>query len=433
MSSFFGTRNGKIIGVILLIILLAAIPLTIFVSQQEQDIRQRASETACKVESADVILVIDNSNSMAGGKLNEAKEAAQDFVNTIMADPTDKNRVGIATFDNNGGLNLELTSIPSTVLNTIRGLTTPGDGKGGTCLECALDKVDSKGPDVKSAFANTLNPPNKRHVIILTDGKINRYMSPEGNIKGDTSPAEEQKAREQAEGAVNRILTAFPNTAFSVIQYGGESNKNWLTGNIVKTPGTYQGETTNQATLRTMYKNIAIKLLGGTIKAFVYGDTNADGAVTNGESGMVGVKVKLSDKNDSSKVTEKDTDATGYAIFTNACSDKQYVLTVVPPEGMEGSPTTASLTRDVPPVAENQTVTENFGLKKSINASSLVCDPTEVTVTGDVQTVKATLKDKDGNPLANKTIIWKPSTNDIIILTPTPGGSQPATQSSPQL
>lgn len=409
-----GSIKKKFALVGALIVLAIAIPATIFLSQQQQDIRQRASETgACGVAAVDVVLVIDTSNSMQGGKLTQAKNGATAFVNKVLSNGNTKNRVGIASFDNNGGLNLVPTSNRATVLSVINGLKTPGSGKNGTCLECALDK--KSGGDVLSGFANISNEGNERHVIILTDGKINRWQKPNGSIEGSQTNADEKKSRDQAAGALNRIAAANPNLSVSVMQYGGTANKDWIQS-IIRGKGTYQGEGVNGASIESMFLNIATKLMGGTIEAYVFTDTNNNGNPDAGETPLANVTVKLAE---GSKSEEKRTNGEGKAIFTGVCTDKQYTVTTVPPTGFEGSPNAAALMKTISKVAEGQTVKVNFGLKKVINATSLTCSPTEIVVNGKNQTITATLKDKDGKPIANKPIAWTKESNDIQFVSTT--------------
>lgn len=416
-----------------LALLAVAIPASIFLNQQSTDNRQRAAGGACGLKPVDVILVIDTSNSMAGGNLSQAKQGATTFVEKLLSNGTTNNRVGIATFDNNGGLNIAPTNQKATLLSVINGLTTPGNGKGGTCLECALDK--DKGSDVRSGFASMAPRPNDRHIVILTDGKINHYQKPDGTIAGSTQASDEQKARDQATSALNRIVAENAGIGVSVMQYGGTSNQSWLTGSIVKAPGTYINAQQSGVSIASMFESIAKKLVGGTIVAFVFNDTNKNGTADTDEKGLPEVVVTL---NDGTNDTPGKTDGNGEATFTGVCSFTSYKLTVTPLTNYEGSPDQASLVKSNITVSENQTVRYPFGLKKMVNATSLVCDPTDIAVNtnGDVQTVKATLKDKDGNTLANKAIIWNTDTNNITIISPIPQPtptSAPAVTASPQV
>lgn len=211
---------------------MVAIPLTLFLVGQEQDLRQQAATpvadtacsrdsdcktnelctqnkcvptatqptipprtaNACPVPSADIMLVLDNSNSMKGGKLAQAKRAATNFVDIVAKDK--KMRVGIGTFDNNGNLVQGLTNNYQQVKNVITNQHT--GGKGGTCLECSIDERGNN--DVMGAFNQAGNIGNKRHVIILTDGKINRWINEKNEIVGGTKPDETRRARDQARG-----------------------------------------------------------------------------------------------------------------------------------------------------------------------------------------------------------------------------------------
>ena len=413
-----GGHNRKKTGlfaVLAAVVLMLAVGVTVYLGQQQQDTRQRASESVCQLKNVDVILVIDSSNSMDDGKLGQAKNAAGRFIDLVLAGDDTENRIGIAHFDNNGGLNRGLTNDKQELKATVNKLSRPGNGKGGTCLECAIDKRGDG--DVRSAFAKADNKGNNRVVIILTDGKINRYMQQDGDIKGSTGAGDERQARDQAQRAINGVRNDF-NVTFGVIQYGGSANDGWLINDIAKSQENYLKET-KDGNLAQMYERFADKLLGGTLTAKVYDDVNRNGSREETEGPLPGVNVELWLTGSDEASRSATTDENGEATFTNVCDDPQK-LTVIPLEGYEPSPAGSNV-KDVQ-VPEGETVIEEFGLKKIINATTLVCAPEEIALSVNNQTITATLRDKDGAPLSGQQITWGSPDGGIEFIEP--GSSQ---------
>lgn len=67
IKNIFSGRYNKIVGVALLLIVIAAVPLTVFVSQQEQDLRQRAEAPTYRVFLTSRNDIKGNMNSTTGG------------------------------------------------------------------------------------------------------------------------------------------------------------------------------------------------------------------------------------------------------------------------------------------------------------------------------------------------------------------------------
>ena len=109
-------------------------------------------------KQADVLVVIDVSGSMEGDKLNQAKQAAEAFVENL--EPT--NRVGLAVFSDGVEIRIELgnaETVRQQVISNIRGLRAGG----GTALNRAVqESVDYMNAETDSERI--------RAVVVLSDG-----------------------------------------------------------------------------------------------------------------------------------------------------------------------------------------------------------------------------------------------------------------------
>lgn len=306
----------------------------------------------CPITPADIILVIDNSNSMKGQKLASAKNAARALVDIVSKDP--RMRVGIATFDNNGGLNQGLTNNYGQVNNTINSIVT--GGKGGTCLECAIDGRGNQ--DVLGGFAQASNNGNSRHVIILTDGLINRWIKPNGDIEGSTKPGDEKTARDQAENAIARVSNT-TGAIFWTVQYGTTKNADYLqriVANYIGNKGAYYND--QNISLEEIYKAIANEISGGSITAYTYQDANKNGLPDAGEAPLANVATSLTQ---GAVIKSLTTGVDGKAVFDKLCPGT-FTLSVTKPDGY----TVASpnlLTKQVE-LAPGGNITENFAFQK---------------------------------------------------------------------
>lgn len=171
-----GIGSPKVFGIAAFLVIAAAIPLTIYVAQKQQEVRQRASEVSstpplCQAVPTDTMLVIDTSGSMGwdyvGGfprttndKLVKAKQAAQLFVDNLSRD--NRNRFGLVSFSNDFLAGSPLTQDPQAVKSKIQMLVA----NGGTCTRCGIkggnDQITSGG---RAGI--------KKVVILLTDGLAN--------------------------------------------------------------------------------------------------------------------------------------------------------------------------------------------------------------------------------------------------------------------
>jgi len=110
----------------------------------------------------DVILLIDTSSSMSGGKLNEVKNAAKQFVERRHKLSQTNERIGVVGFSGSAYLVAGLTSDLMTLIQPIDGLNSGG----GTAM--------SQGIQTASSLLSTdLEQGNIRSVLLFTDGHPN--------------------------------------------------------------------------------------------------------------------------------------------------------------------------------------------------------------------------------------------------------------------
>lgn len=114
----------------------------------------------CSPITNDVVLLIDNSGSMKGSKLVQAKEAAKLFAELIAINPA--SRIGIVAFNSSSNVLSPLTNSPSTITAGIENLTSGSN----TCIQCGV----IAGAEL---FSGSSSAEIKRSVVLLSDGKAN--------------------------------------------------------------------------------------------------------------------------------------------------------------------------------------------------------------------------------------------------------------------
>ncbi|MZQ99613.1 MAG: VWA domain-containing protein [Acidaminobacter sp.] len=116
-----------------------------------------------KVDAAetDIVLVLDKSGSMAGSKINAAKDTAKDFVNTLLPEGNTSNRIGLVTFSDNASAVVPLT-------------TDAGDS--GTGLIEAIEDINTGGGTyIQKALAIAQgmisgSTADYQYIVLLSDG-----------------------------------------------------------------------------------------------------------------------------------------------------------------------------------------------------------------------------------------------------------------------
>ena len=127
------------------------------------------SEPRAEICDVDVMLAIDVSGSMKGSKLQQAKEAAINFVDT-MSEITKEGpvRIGLVSFgcmpyNNYATLNQGLTENYTSLKSRINSLENKTGCGGGTCLACAIRKANNELASKKVAG-------KEQYIILLSDG-----------------------------------------------------------------------------------------------------------------------------------------------------------------------------------------------------------------------------------------------------------------------
>ncbi len=404
--------NLKKLGAIaVLLIIIVAIPLTIFLTRQEQDIRQEAAVTASSTESnvcsagnTDTFLVIDRSNSMKNPtsnsnktpRINFARSAATKFVNIMSQETT--NHIGIAQFGRNGSVSLNYTNNYNQVRNAIKNLAP--DGPIGTCLECAILAVNDR---VATRIKN--GHTNKKFVIILSDGNANIVRRGDGSLSPEIDPV---KGINQARAAIMRGHQQH-GIVYYTIGLGQENNnrgRELLREVAAATKGKYYFAA-NASQLEQIYQEIAVTMGKGSISGSVLDD-----ATTPLSEWDVLLK-RMPEEKQVGKIT---TGSDGAYTFTSLCNATYRVELAMKDGFTLVSPTNPDYYELSVTKGEIHTG-KNFVVQKAdAKRPVLTCSPSTITLPGENKII-ATLKDTDGKAIPNKTVTWS-SPNDRIQFTP---------------
>jgi len=423
-------ESPKVFGIAAFLVIAAAIPLTIYVAQKQQEVRQRASEAppACAVSKTETMLIIDRSGSMNDvSKLAKAKDAAKLFVDKIAQDNISNNvqsRVGLVSFNDYSSLDNGLVG-DAIGLN---GLKTKIDGLsavGWTCTECAVKRA---GTEIKNNGTSNI----KKIVILLTDGRANTVLlsslgqiptpsafpwptnfqwptdiprptvdpkcpkgicspidnssvSTQTNLTGDSLtesrgavvggthdeqvipiPGQESLAESIAKKAVKESFDQ-SGTIFYTIGLGSDVNNSFLTDIATSTGGKYYSAPSADQ-LNAIYQEIYETIRRGSVSGFVFNDGNGNGQYDTSEQKMTDWKVNL---NSGSTITKSAaTNSSGDYNIIDIC-DGAYTLSE---EVKDGFVQTAPLNPNyhVISITNGSSYTnKNFGNK--------IATPTEIT------------------------------------------------------
>lgn len=183
-------RTTAVLSVVTLLVLLTAVPLTVYLSKQQQTIEQHAAGTspevsiapvACSSSPTDTVIILDKSGSMLGSKITAAKTAASSFVDILSQNP--RNKVALVTFSTVGTTDVPFTSNFASVKTKISSITPNGS----TCLECAIKQAAAQ-------MQAQSQDGNKKVVVVLTDGIANSIAQNfAGTLSMVTQPDSETK------------------------------------------------------------------------------------------------------------------------------------------------------------------------------------------------------------------------------------------------
>ncbi len=107
-------------------------------------------------KTSDIILVLDRSGSMAGSKMTAAKEAAKNFVHSLLAEGNSLNKIGLVDFGANVQ-SISLTNNETVLNNRIDSLSASG----GTFTQLALKEAADLLAGSQADY---------QHIILLSDG-----------------------------------------------------------------------------------------------------------------------------------------------------------------------------------------------------------------------------------------------------------------------
>lgn len=317
--------------------MIAAIPLTLFLTGQEQDIRQRAAETAptasssaqiqgkiCTANNVEVMLAIDRSNSMekptsasnSAKRIVVAKAAANSFVDKF--GQSDTNAIGVAQFALKGGVAQDFTSDNDLVKKAINALKT--DSPSGTCTECAIIATNEK---IKARL--DAGNKKKKFVILLSDGYANRVIT-----DGDDINNHNNLERGQLE-AYNEIMLGHTRdgTIYFTIGLGETPDKPgnlWMKKVAADTGGKYYFAP-DADSLQTIYTDIAYVIGKLSVSGVVFEDKDGNKLFdTTKEGPFSGVTVSLLNASSSAAVASVKTDSAGHYSFTEVCPEEYHIV-----------------------------------------------------------------------------------------------------------
>ena len=317
------------ISLIIILIIAAVIPLTLLMTQKEQDTRQHAATNnnqVCSETGTDTVLIIDKSNSMnwatsstdSTPRLIRAKEAAKRFVDLLAQQNSSlsnekKHKVSVVSFSDSKltTTDIALTSDLNLVKQKIDTITPGDDISGWTCIECGIKKANAQ-------FLSTQQRPQLKNVVILlTDGKANY-------IDGNTQKIEQTLAEQKALAEVMSAFNSSQATYFTIgLGSPSEINEVFLQEIATKTGASYYHSPT-ASDLNMIYTSISQVIGKGIVKGYLFNDTNKNGSYDLGEERLSNWTVTLRNQSTGDSKTLQ-TDDKGEYSFTGVC-DGTYIL-----------------------------------------------------------------------------------------------------------
>lgn len=254
----------------------------------------------------DVMIVMDKSGSMSGGKITEAKKAASIFIDDLIQGV---DRVGYVTYSDKATLVSGLNDTFSSVKEKIKTTKVGGATNIGGAIKFAHKEINkNKRNGVKHV------------IIILTDGAANvsdlRGINPNDYVLSQANLA-------KSEGVI--IYT---------VGLGSDVNSNLLSSAATVPDNYYYAP--NESILSSIYLEIAAiscTAAPSEISNLVIYDKNSNGKYNSGEVGLADISVSLISKDNSQPIRTLITEQDGSFNFYNVAPG-DYSLCVVPNAGM---------------------------------------------------------------------------------------------------
>lgn len=402
-------KDKRILGGLALLVIVAAVPLTLNLASREQDIRQRASgPTSCSVNNPiDTMLIIDKSGSMGppvntDDRITPAKAAAKKFVNILYQNgltASKKSKAGVVSFaqltnSTEGTTTLDSPLITLTAQSNADAVNAKIDSIkifGRTCTQCGIRLANEE-------IAAHDRTGVQKVVVLLTDGGANAY---DGHLTATQTEAEKAANDEVDKGH------AASGTIFFTIGLGKDVNTKFLQNIATRTGGKYFFAPT-AASLDQIYQQISTIVGKGNVSGKVYNDANGNKIQDATDAGQTGWKVDLLNATNQTIVASTTTDDQGNYTFPGVCDGAYQVKLTVQSSWTLTTPTDPEYLNLS--VANGNTVADqNFGVKQEVKRTTLSCSPADITLTTTNQAITATLLDSANTPMSGKTITWTPT------------------------
>lgn len=254
VPSFF-VSHKRVLAIFFLLFVIIAISITLFMLNQQQDIRQHAAGSApmtCGNTPTDTVIILDKSPSMNDdNKLALAKQAAKTFIDQISQDP--RNKVALVTFGYKASVDSQFTNNYSSVKSKIDSITTLS----ATCIQCGIKAANT-------LISGASGDGQKKVAILLTDGQPNAVY----NAGGFQLLVSEKAA---ADAATQELANGYSTNKapYYTIGLGADVNSDLLKSMAGTTGGEYDfSPTANQ--LSDIYTHISQLIGKGGISGTVY-------------------------------------------------------------------------------------------------------------------------------------------------------------------
>ncbi len=207
------------------------------------------------------LLVLDLSNSVLSGSLNELKSASVSFINNVMATETDSFKMSILWFDGENELHElnPLTSSKQELVNAINGITTDISSDPSTDLYGAVIKAtDIASNLIKNSTSKNIIGASS--IVLFTDGT-------------------DQASRYTKEDALKKVKDANSNISFFTIGLGSEIDTQVLK-DLGKTSSVFAN---NKEELEETFNEISVKISerANSFYLFEYCTPKRDGSGTS--------------------------------------------------------------------------------------------------------------------------------------------------------